>query len=112
MLSIRYAAAGICASAMFVSATFADEHAHHHHVPQSLSSPSSTVIANSIIATPGITVGTVTPWPMGIGGLIDPYRTGYLPYGVYAGPYFGGAYALPPLVVPASLLYGPGQVQG
>jgi hypothetical protein len=89
------------------------------------------------VVTPGMTVGTIGPWPGSYGGFATSFGGatftsgywgggwggGYLgdywgePYwgggygGYWGGPYGPGYYALPPLVIPAETLYGPGPVR-
>lgn len=69
---------------------------------------SSFTGSDYLIATPGLTVGSVTPWPLGIGA---PYPYSYPAYYYGGGPYYGGAYTLPPLLLPSETIYGPGAMR-
>ena len=88
-----------------------------------LGTQSSYTSSDFIIATPGMTAGSITPWPLGIGGYpayaypggfggpygYNPYYGGY-GYGGYGRPVYG-SYWLPPAVLPAETIYGPGAMR-
>ena len=77
-----------------------------------LAPQSSFVGSDYLIATPGMTVGSITPWPLGIGAAPYAYPPAYYgggPY--YGGYYYPGPFTLPPLLLPSETIYGPGAMR-
>lgn len=110
---------------VFCAPTLVLAQSHHHHGAH-LSGyrygTSSYSVGSTFVGTPGFSAGVVTPYPLGIGAVPYPIVTGYGAGGWYAPPYgygtfgYGGlgyryGYALPPVVIPAETMYGPGPVR-